>query len=62
MTFDWDNNRVKLGQTWIPAQSLLSGATPLARALVAKHNDEGERINFSDETGAKFISGELEEM
>ena len=62
VTFDWANGRVKLGHTWVTAQSLLSGATPMARALTAKLDREDERINMADETGARFISGELGEM
>ena len=43
-TFDWANSRVKLGHAWVIAQSSLSGATPLARALTANLDKEDERI------------------
>ena len=36
VTFDWENSRVKISHSWITAQSLLRGATRLARAMVAK--------------------------
>ena len=62
MTFDWANGRVKLGHTWITAHILLSGATPLARALTAKQDEEGERVNIAEDLGARFISSELGEM
>ena len=62
MTFDWANSRVKLGHTWVTAQSLLIGATPLARALAAKQDEEGERINIAEGIGARLISGDLGEM
>ena len=62
VTFDWANGRVKLGHTWVTAQSLLSGATPLARALAARQDEEGERVNVAGDLGARFISSELGEM
>ena len=43
VTFDWANSRVKLGHAWVTARGLLSGATPLARALTAKQDKEDER-------------------
>ena len=46
--FDWDNCRVKLGQRWIPAQTALSGSTPLARAIVAKQEEEVEKATRNE--------------
>ena len=42
VTFDWENSQVKISHSWITARSLLSGATPLARAMVAKQDGEAE--------------------
>ena len=61
VTFDWANSRAKLGHTWVTAQSLLSGATPLARALTAKLDKEDEGINIEEGTEARLISSELGE-
>ena len=46
VTFDWVNGRVRFGQSWITVHNTLSGATPLARARVAKQ-DEPEVATIS---------------
>ena len=56
--FDWDNGRVKLGKRWGPAQTALSGASPLARAMVA--NQESKVGAMGDETKAPILSNELQ--
>ena len=39
VTFDWVNGRVRFGRSWITVHKTLSGATPLARARVAKQDE-----------------------
>ena len=39
ITFDWSNRRIRIGKAWIPVENSLSGATPLMRVMVARHED-----------------------
>ena len=63
VTFDWENSRVKIGRSWISARSLLSGATPLARAMVANQDeDEEEMGRVAEEGNDGLIPSELKEL
>ena len=57
ITFDWSNRRIHIGKAWIPVENSLSGATPLMRAMVARHEDEME--NEMQELNEAIISKDL---
>ena len=59
VTFDWANSRVKIGHSWIDTQSSLSGATPLARARVAKQNESIEEVALAEEQQGELFSNKL---
>ena len=42
VAFDFQENRIKLGNTWEPVQDLVSGSTPLFRAQIS--NDQIQQV------------------
>ena len=61
VTFDWENSRVKISHSWITAESLFSGATPLTRAMVAKQDGEAEMGYVVEEQKEGLFPNNLKE-